>query len=58
MSVSPPPSRHVSRRQIAQCMRKVLSLAVYPGRHIPNNPIQREWMPKTFKSANKAKGYL
>jgi integrase len=46
-----------TRRQIAQCMRKVLSLAVYPGRHIPQNPIPREWMPRA-KSATKAKTCL
>jgi integrase len=44
-----------TRKKIAQCMRKLLSLAVYPGRHIASNPIPREWMPKIPKSANKAK---
>jgi integrase len=39
-------------------MSKVLSLAVYPGRYIPSNPIPREWMPKIPKSANKAKTFL
>jgi len=47
-----------TRKLIAQCMRKVLSLAVYPGRHIASNPIPREWMPKIPRSANRAKGYL
>jgi integrase len=47
-----------SRLIVAQCMRKVLSLAVYPGRYIPSNPIPREWMPKIPKSANKAKSFL
>ncbi len=47
-----------TRRHIAQCMRKVLSLAVYPGRHIAANPIPREWMPRIPKSANKAKACL
>jgi len=47
-----------SRKLIAQCMRKVLSLAVYPGRYLAANPIPREWMPKTPKSANKAKAFL
>jgi integrase len=47
-----------SRLIVAQCMRKVLSLAVYPGRHIASNPIPREWMPKIPKSANKAKSFL
>jgi integrase len=47
-----------TRKKIAQCMRKVLSLAVYPGRYIASNPIPREWMPKIPKSANKAKSYL
>jgi integrase len=47
-----------TRKLVAQCMRKVLSLAVYPGRYLPSNPIPREWMPKVPKSANKAKSYL
>jgi integrase len=47
-----------TRRHTAQCLRKVLSLAVYPGRHIPSNPIPREWMPTIPKSANKAKACL
>ncbi len=47
-----------TRRHVAQCMRKVLSLAVYPGRHIAANPIPREWMPRIPKSANKAKSCL
>jgi hypothetical protein len=45
-----------TRRHTAQCLRKVLSLAVYPGRHIASNPIPREWMPKIPKSANKGEG--
>jgi integrase len=47
-----------TRRHIAQCMRKVLSFAVYPGRHIAANPIPREWMPKVPKSTSKAKSCL
>jgi integrase len=47
-----------SRKLIAQCARKVLSLAVYPGRYLAGNPIPREWMPKVPKSANKAKAFL
>ena len=48
-----------TRRHTAQCLRrKVLSLAVYPGRHIASNPIPREWMPKIPKSAHKAKACL
>jgi len=47
-----------SRKLVAQCMRKVLSLAVYPGRYLAANPIPREWMPKIPKSANKAKAFL
>ena len=45
-----------TRQHIAQCMRKVLSLAVYPGRHIASNPIPREWMPR--KAGKKAKSTL
>jgi integrase len=58
MQSLPPRLGPRSRRHIAQCMRKVLSLAVYPGRHIAVNPIPREWMPKIPKSANKAKSCL
>jgi len=47
-----------TRKLVAQCMRKVMSLAVYPGRHIDANPIPREWMPKIPKVANKAKSFL
>ncbi len=47
-----------TRRHVAQCMRKLLSLAVYPGRYLPANPIPREWMPRIPKSANKAKACL
>ena len=47
-----------TRKGIAQCMRRILSLAVYPGRYLTANPIQREWMPKIPKSANKAKACL
>jgi hypothetical protein len=47
-----------TRKGVAQCMRKVLSLAVYPGRFITQNPIPREWMPKVPKTADKAKSYL
>ena len=47
-----------SRRHVAQCMRKVLSLAVYPGRHITTNPIPSGWMPRVFVGANKAKSCL
>jgi len=47
-----------TRRHVAQCMRKVLSLAVYPGRHLASNPIPREWMPKVRSSARKAKSCL
>ncbi|MGH7434223.1 MAG: tyrosine-type recombinase/integrase, partial [Polyangiaceae bacterium] len=47
-----------TRRHVAQCMRKVLSLAVYPGRYLTSNPIVREWMPKVPKSARKAKSCL
>jgi integrase len=42
-----------TRRHVAQCMRKLLSLAVYPGRYLAANPIPREWMPRIPKSANK-----
>ncbi len=58
MAKLPPELAPRSRKIVAQCMSKVLSLAVYPGRHIARNPIPREWMPKVPRSANKAKAYL
>lgn len=47
-----------SRKIVAQCIRKVLAYAVYPGRHIETHPIPKEWMPKIPKSANRAKACL
>lgn len=47
-----------TRRHVAQCMRKILSLAVYPGRHLAANPIPREWMPKVPRGNAKAKACL
>ncbi len=58
MAKLPPELAPRSRKLVAQCMRKVLSLAVYPGRYLTSNPIPREWMPKIPKSANKAKACL
>jgi len=57
MSALPEGLAPASRRQVAQCMRKVLSFAVYPGKYLPINPLQREWMPKV-RGATKAKSCL
>lgn len=35
-----------SRRHVAQVVRRVLTLAVYPARHIRENPIPRGWLPR------------
>ena len=35
-----------TRRQVAQVIRRVLGLEVYPARHIKENPIPRGWLPK------------
>jgi integrase len=35
-----------SRRHVAQVVRRVLALAVYPARHIQENPIPRGWLPR------------
>jgi integrase len=35
-----------SRRHVAQLVRRVLGLAVYPGRMRRENPIPRGWLPK------------
>ncbi len=47
-----------TRKLVAQCLRRVVSLAVYPGRYLASNPIPREWMPKVPRGANKAKAFL
>ena len=45
-----------TRKLVAQCMRKLLEYAVYPGQYLSNNPIPKQWMPKGGKP--KAKTYL
>ncbi|MGD0679038.1 MAG: tyrosine-type recombinase/integrase [Polyangiaceae bacterium] len=35
-----------SRRHVAQVVRRLLTLAVYPARHIPESPIPRGWLPR------------
>jgi integrase len=35
-----------SRRHVGQAIRRVLNLAVYPARHIRENPIPRGWLPR------------
>jgi integrase len=56
MSALPSTLSSASRRHVAQTLRKVLSLAVYPGRFRETNPIPREWMPKIRD--RKAKAFL
>lgn len=46
MSRLPPSLASATRRHVAQCMRRVLGLAVYPGRHIKANPIPKGWLPR------------
>jgi integrase len=42
------PAGHSSstRRHVAQVIRRVLALAVYPARYIRENPVPRGWLPK------------
>jgi integrase len=35
-----------TRRHVAQVVRRVLTLAVYPARHLRQNPIPRGWLPR------------
>ena len=35
-----------SRRHVAQVVRRVVALAVYPARHLRESPIPRGWLPK------------
>jgi integrase len=46
MSHVPEGKSSSTRRQIAQVIRRVLTLAVYPARYIKENPIPRGWLPK------------
>lgn len=39
-----------TRRQYAQCLRRVLELAVYPLRLIPANPLPRGFLPKVTQT--------
>lgn len=45
-----------TRRHVAQVIRRVLTLAVYPGRKRAENPIPRGWLPRLRKT--RAKGFL
>lgn len=45
-----------TRRQVAQIIRKVLALAVYPCRYRADNPIPRAWLPRA--KSTKAKECL
>jgi integrase len=40
------PLSSATRRQVAQYVRRLLTLAVYPARHIKENPIPKGWLPK------------
>lgn len=44
-----PPMAPSNRRHVAQIMRRLLELAVYPGKIIPANPLPKYWMPKLPK---------
>jgi integrase len=39
-----------SRRQVAQSLRRLLALAVYPARHRTDNPIPTGWLPKVKRA--------
>lgn len=45
-----------TRRQVAQLIRKVLALAVYPCRYRADNPVPRNWLPRA--KSTKAKECL
>ena len=56
MAHVPETKSSATRRQIAQVIRRVLALAVYPARYLKENPIPRGWLPKVKQS--KAFTYL
>ena len=43
-----------TRRHVAQVCRHVMSLAVYPAKHIATNPIPGKWLPRKAKPKAKA----
>jgi integrase len=46
-----PEARSAStRRHVAQLVRRVLALAVYPARHLRESPIPRGWLPKVKRT--------
>lgn len=45
-----------TRRHVAQVLHRLLSIAVFPARLIPSNPLPKGFLPKL--EAGKAKGYL
>lgn len=46
MSKLPSALGSASRRHVAQCMVRLMHLAVFPGKLIPISPIPRGWLPK------------
>jgi integrase len=58
MAALPSTLAPATRKHVAQCMRKVLAYAVYPGRHLTANVLPKEWMPKGLGTKAKAKSCL
>jgi integrase len=56
MSALPPHLAPGTRRKVAKALRRALSLAAYPAKLIPHNPIPQGWLPKA--ADDKAKGCL
>ncbi len=40
------PMASATRRHVAQIIRRLLGFAVYPARHLKENPVPRGWLPK------------
>lgn len=53
MHALPPSLSRSSRRQVAQCMRKVLAFAVFPCRLVAAHPMPPGWLPKLGPSKAK-----
>lgn len=45
-----------TRRLVCVYVRRVVQLAVYPGKHLADNPIRKGWLPQV--GASKALGFL
>ncbi len=58
MGALPPELAPATRRQIAQLIRRVMTLAEFPLRLVTHNPIPAGWLPRVPKSSQKKQATL